>query len=79
VRDEWDEWELDTPLSVVPTICKDLATMLAEGKARGATLPLVEKMLAVYHAAACEGWGKRDDASLPANWPSRLAAAGENR
>ena len=44
----------------VDTIRKDLATMLAEGKVRGATLPLVEKTLAVYDEAIRDGWGKRD-------------------
>jgi 3-hydroxyisobutyrate dehydrogenase len=61
----------------VDTIRKDLATMLAEGKARGATLPLVEKTLAVYDEAARDGWGKRDGASLAAYWPSRAARPGE--
>jgi 3-hydroxyisobutyrate dehydrogenase len=63
--------------SDVDTICKDLAAMLAEGKVRGATLPLVEKTLAVYDAAARAGWGKRDAAALPAYWPSRIAPTGE--
>jgi 3-hydroxyisobutyrate dehydrogenase len=63
----------------VDTIRKDLAAMLAEGKARGATLPLVEKTLAVYDEAAREGWGKRDGASLAAYWPSRVALPGEKR
>ena len=45
--------------------------MLAEGKARGATLPLVEKTLAIYDEAAKDGWGKRDGAWLPAYWPKR--------
>jgi len=54
----------------VDLICKDLSTMLAEAKARGASLPLVEAALAVYDAASNEGWGKRDGAWLPAYWPN---------
>jgi len=51
-------------------VCKDLSTMVAEARARGATLPLAEKALAVYSAALKEGWGTRDGAWLPAYWPS---------
>ena len=54
----------------VDLICKVLSTMLAEAKARGASLPLVEAALAVYDAASNEGWGKRDGAWLPAYWPN---------
>jgi 3-hydroxyisobutyrate dehydrogenase len=57
----------------VDAIRKDLATMLAEAKARGVSLPLVEKALAVYDEAAREGWGGRDGAWLPAYWPGRSA------
>jgi 3-hydroxyisobutyrate dehydrogenase len=49
---------------------KDLSTMLVEAKARGATLPLVERALAIYDAAARDGWGARDGACLPAYWPN---------
>jgi 3-hydroxyisobutyrate dehydrogenase len=55
----------------VDSIRKDLATMLAEAKERGASLPLVEKTLAIYDEAARDGWGKRDGAWLPAYWPNR--------
>jgi 3-hydroxyisobutyrate dehydrogenase len=54
----------------VDLVRKDLSTMLAEAKARGATLPVVEAALAVYDAAAKQGWGKRDGACLPAYWPN---------
>jgi 3-hydroxyisobutyrate dehydrogenase len=54
----------------VDLICKDLRTMVAEAKVRRASLPLVEKSLAIYDAAAREGWGKRDGAWLPAYWPN---------
>jgi 3-hydroxyisobutyrate dehydrogenase len=57
----------------IDLIRKDLATMLAEAKARGASLPLVEKTLAIYDDAAKDGWGKRDGAWLPAYWPNHGA------
>ena len=57
----------------IDLIRKDLATMVAEAKARGATLPLVEKTLTIYDAAAKDGWGKRDGAWLPAYWPNHGA------
>jgi 3-hydroxyisobutyrate dehydrogenase len=60
----------------VDSIRKDLRTMTAEAKARGATLPLVERTLAVFDEAAKEGWGGRDGATLPAFWPGR-AGPGE--
>jgi 3-hydroxyisobutyrate dehydrogenase len=55
----------------VDSIRKDLRTMIAEAKRRGATLPLVERTLAVFDEAAKEGWGGRDGATLPAFWPGR--------
>jgi 3-hydroxyisobutyrate dehydrogenase len=55
----------------IDLVCKDLRTMIAEARARGATLPLVEKTLAVYDDARREGWGERDGAWLPAYWPKR--------
>jgi 3-hydroxyisobutyrate dehydrogenase len=55
----------------VDLIRKDLAIMVAEGKSRGATLPLAQATLAIFDAAAGEGWGRRDSAALPAYWPSR--------
>lgn len=57
----------------IDLIRKDLATMVAEAKARGAKLPLVEQTLAIYDAAAKDGWGKRDGAWLPAYWPNHGA------
>jgi 3-hydroxyisobutyrate dehydrogenase len=57
----------------IDLIRKDLATMIAEAKQRGASLPLVEKTLAIYDAAAKDGWGKRDGAWLPAYWPNHGA------
>ena len=67
------------PAFDVNSIRKDLATMVAEGKTRGASLPLAERTLAVYDEAAKDGWGKRDGASLPAYWPMHSSRAGEKR
>ncbi len=50
---------------------KDLRTMLAEGKARGFTLPLAERTLAVYDQASADGWRSRDCVEMPAYWSSR--------
>jgi 3-hydroxyisobutyrate dehydrogenase-like beta-hydroxyacid dehydrogenase len=46
--------------------------MLAEAKALGAELPLVERTLGIFDQAAKEGWGARDGSSLPAYWPQRM-------
>jgi 3-hydroxyisobutyrate dehydrogenase len=54
----------------IDLVCKDLSTMLAEAKIRGATLPLAEKALAIYAEALAAGWGNRDGAWLPAYWPN---------
>ena len=54
----------------IDLVCKDLRTMIAEAKARGASLPLAERTLAIYDAAASQGWGKRDGSWLPAYWPN---------
>ena len=51
--------------------------MAAEGRAKGASLPLVEKTLAIFDEASKDGWGKRDGASLPAYWPSKSAGQGK--
>ncbi|NJO24299.1 MAG: NAD(P)-dependent oxidoreductase [Sphingomonadales bacterium] len=59
----------------IDLIRKDLATMIAEARTRGATLPLVEKTLAIYDDAARDGWGKRDGAWLPAYWPNHGATS----
>jgi 3-hydroxyisobutyrate dehydrogenase len=54
----------------IDLVCKDLRTMIAEAKARGGSLPLAERTLAIYDEAARDGWGKRDGSWLPAYWPS---------
>lgn len=51
--------------------CKDLRTMLAEGKARGVELPLIESTLACFEEANSQDWGARDLASMAVYWPNR--------
>jgi 3-hydroxyisobutyrate dehydrogenase len=63
--------EFVAPAFDVDSIRKDLRTMLAEAKARGVELPLVERTLAIYDEASRAGWGDRDGSSLPAYWSSR--------
>jgi 3-hydroxyisobutyrate dehydrogenase len=57
----------------IDSIRKDLRTMIAEAKARGAELPLVERTLQIYDEAARSGWGKKDGSAIPAYWSSRAA------
>jgi len=71
--------DVGPPAFDVDSIRKDLVTMVAEAKTRGATLPLAEKTLAIYDEAAKEGWGKRDGAWLPAYWPTKNPRTGEKR
>ena len=52
---------------------KDLHTMLAEGKARGLELPLVERTLACFEQASRDSWGGRDAASMPVYWTEKAA------
>jgi len=52
---------------------KDLRTMLAEGKARGLQLPLVERTLACFEQASRDRWGGRDAASMPVYWTEKAA------
>ena len=52
---------------------KDLRTMLAEGKARGLELPLVERALQCFERASRDSWGQRDAASLPVYWSQRAS------
>lgn len=60
-----------TPAFDIDNIRKDLRTMVAEAKVRGATLPVVERTLAIFDDAAKDGWGKRDGSSLPSYWPGK--------
>jgi len=50
---------------------KDLRTMVAEGKARGMNLPLVERAAECFEEAARNGWGQRDGAAVVAYWSNR--------
>ena len=61
------------PAFDIASIRKDLRTMIAEAKTRGASLPLAERTLAVYDEAASAGWDARDGAALPSFWPDRAA------
>jgi 3-hydroxyisobutyrate dehydrogenase len=60
----------------VDSIRKDLRTMLAEAKLKGAELPLAQRTLAIFDEAAEAGWGGRDGSSLPSYW---LQRAGSHR
>ncbi|MGI8525355.1 MAG: NAD(P)-dependent oxidoreductase [Pseudolabrys sp.] len=50
---------------------KDLETMLAEGKARGVELPLVERTLACFAEAANSGDAEKDGSAMPVFWSKR--------
>jgi 3-hydroxyisobutyrate dehydrogenase len=50
---------------------KDLRTMIAEGKARGVEMPLVERTLECFDEASREGWGARDGSSQSVYWARR--------
>lgn len=45
---------------------KDLRTMLAEAKTRGARLPLIERTLETFDAASKAGLGAKDQTNIPA-------------
>jgi 3-hydroxyisobutyrate dehydrogenase len=59
------------PAFDVDSIRKDLRTMVAEAKLRGASLPLAERTLAIFDDASKDGWGDRDGSALPAYWPGK--------
>jgi 3-hydroxyisobutyrate dehydrogenase len=50
---------------------KDLRVMLAEGKARGIAMPLVEHTLACFDEASRAGWGARDSGAHSVYWAQR--------
>jgi 3-hydroxyisobutyrate dehydrogenase len=52
----------------VDGVCKDLETMIAEGKALGGTLPAAETVLRCFKEAAQSGLGAADQSVLPARW-----------
>jgi len=53
---------------------KDLRTMLAEGKAHGVELPLVEKTLACFEEASRKGLGESEGSGLSVYWSKRKTA-----
>jgi 3-hydroxyisobutyrate dehydrogenase len=55
----------------VDSVRKDLRTMLDEASALGRALPLAERALTVFDAAARHGLGAKDCAMLPALWARR--------
>ena len=59
------------PAFGVDSIVKDLRTMVAEGGARGVSLPMAELALRIYEEAGASGWAGRDGATLAAYWPGR--------
>ena len=59
------------PTSDVDLARKDLRTMLDEARSLGTSLPVTEKVLEIFDRAAKEGWGPRDQATLPSYWPKR--------
>ena len=59
------------PAFDVDSIRKDLRTMVAEAQANGRRLPVAERTLEVFDAAADEGWGERDGTALPSYWPGK--------
>lgn len=50
---------------------KDLRSMLAEGKARGVELPLIERTLVCFEEANRDGLGARDGSNMAAYWATR--------
>jgi 3-hydroxyisobutyrate dehydrogenase len=50
---------------------KDLRVMLAEGRARGIAMPLVEHTLACFDEASRAGWGARDAGAHSVYWAKR--------
>jgi 3-hydroxyisobutyrate dehydrogenase len=58
----------------VEMVCKDLKTMIAEGKALGGTLPAAEAALRCFKEAARSGLGAADQSALPARWAKRVKA-----
>jgi len=55
----------------VDSIRKDLRTMLAEGRALGADLPVSATALACFDEASTRGLGPKDGAALPARFAKR--------
>ena len=56
----------------VDLVCKDLRTMIAEGKALGGTMPAAETALKCFEEAARSGLGAQDQSVLPARWAKTI-------
>ncbi len=50
---------------------KDIRTMIAEGKARGVELPLIERTLACFDEASAAGYGQGDGSGQAVYWSRR--------
>lgn len=50
---------------------KDIRTMIAEGRARGVDLPLIEKTLACFDEASAAGYGQGDGSGQAVFWARR--------
>ena len=55
----------------IDSAVKDLRTMLAEGKARGVELPLVERTLACYEETRRKVSGAAEVSAVSVYWASR--------
>ena len=53
---------------------KDIRTMIAEGKARGVELPLIERTLACFDEASAAGYGQSDGSGMAVYWAGRQKA-----
>lgn len=53
---------------------KDIRTMIAEGRARGVDLPLIEKTLACFDEASAAGYGQGDGSGQAVYWARRQKA-----
>jgi 3-hydroxyisobutyrate dehydrogenase len=53
---------------------KDIRTMIAQGKARGVDLPLIERTLACFDEASAAGYGQGDGSGQAVFWARRQQA-----
>ena len=53
---------------------KDIRTMIAQGKARGVDLPLIERTLACFDEASAAGYGQGDGSGQAVYWARRQKA-----
>jgi 3-hydroxyisobutyrate dehydrogenase len=57
----------------IANACKDLRTMLDEGKKRGVELPLIERTLSCFEEARDSGLAESDGSMQAVYWPKRKA------